>query len=330
MFKKVLVPLDRSPLAEHAIDRAIAIATASQAALDFVLVHKTLSYTSIGFDGAEAQAVERQYLESIVADVSARTSLSVTHAVMTGDIVDAICRRIEDVNADLVVMASHGRTGASRAWFGSVSDGVIRQSLVPVFVLRTTDGAPTQATTPSRLLVLLDGSAHAAEVLPAAVDLRACLDANLTLLRVIEPIAATAPAGDSRFDYVPPIVDADATWRLADEATAQLAETARRLRDATDTDVNFEVVVGASASTAILDFIGAHDIDGIAMSTHGRGLSRLLVGSVADDVLRGSGLPMLVYRPFARDGDAAPAQGEDVVAHMRQSPTASRSVATVE
>ena len=308
-LKRVLVPLDRSPLAEQAIERAIRIADASHAALDFVLVHKGY----LRLDGGGAWAGERRYLDGIVAAVSARASVPVTHAVLTGETADAICRRIEEVGADLVVMTSHGRTGVSRAWLGSVADGVIRQSLVPVLVLRATESSSQHGEAPPRLLVLLDGSLHAADVLPIAVNVGAAIGARLSLLRVVEPAAAIAPTGDTRFDYVPPIIDHGATRQIADDATAQLANTARAVSDAMSADVEFEVVVSANVAQAILDFVRARGIDVIAMSTHSRGLSRMLVGSVTDKILRGSGLPMLVYRPLGPGTRDVDAQADDVV-----------------
>jgi nucleotide-binding universal stress UspA family protein len=57
-------------------------------------------------------------------------------------------------------------------------------------------------------------------------------------------------------------------------------------------------VVESSVAHAIIAFASAHEVDVIAMSTHGRGASRLIIGSVADKVLRGSGLPILLHRPI--------------------------------
>jgi len=62
-------------------------------------------------------------------------------------------------------------------------------------------------------------------------------------------------------------------------------------------EVDWRVVVAPHIARAILDFVSAHEIDVIAMSTHGRGASRLLIGSVADKVLRGSEVPLLLRRP---------------------------------
>jgi nucleotide-binding universal stress UspA family protein len=94
-----------------------------------------------------------------------------------------------------------------------------------------------------------------------------------------------------------PTFDEPATKRMADEAKEQLDEIMRRLGDESGVEIDAQIVVEPRIGPAILDFARVHDIDVIAMSTHGRGMSRFLLGGVADKVLRGSGLPMLLYRP---------------------------------
>ena len=65
----------------------------------------------------------------------------------------------------------------------------------------------------------------------------------------------------------------------------------------TQTPVATDVVVEGSAAHAILDYARTHEVDVIAMSTHGRGASRLVMGSVADKVVRGGGVPVLLSCP---------------------------------
>jgi len=106
-----------------------------------------------------------------------------------------------------------------------------------------------------------------------------------------------------------------ATKRLADECAEQVEEMARNLRAETGLSVEARVVVGESTAKSIVDFAAAHSMDVIAMATHGRGASRLLLGSVADKVLRSSGLPMLVQRP-AVGGAAVELNAAEVEAQL--------------
>jgi len=310
MFRKLLVPLDRSPLAEQALGLASAIARASHAAIDLVLVHEPLPFAGFGDAPWYAEQIddEHQYLASIAAEVASGASVTTTHAVMRGGTVDMICRRARDDDADLIVMTSHGRTGLSRAWLGSVADGVLRQSAVPVLLLRPLEGKSRRDSTQpllKRLLVPLDGSALAADILQSVSSLARCDKARITLLRVVQPVPAIAFDVGMSFLYPPPIQDDAATDRLVNEAKDETAEVARRLRGERGLEVDAHVVVAPHVAQAIIDFAYDHAADAIAMSTHGRGASRLVFGSVADKVIRGSNLPMLLHRPIGiADPDA--------------------------
>lgn len=302
MFKKLLVPLDRSPLAEQAIGTAATIAKASHADIDLILVDQTLSVG--GFADAPWGGDQRddndEYLETIAKEVTSGASVSATHATLRGNPAEMICRRALDVNADLIVMTSHGRTGFSRAWLGSIADGVLRHSSVPVLMLRPVEGKSTRLGTPhpfKHVLVPLDGSAFATDALSTASALARCSGARLTLLRVVQPVPLIAPDAGMPLVYPPLVEDDTATKHLEHEAQDDLTELAHRFTKEAGVAIDSQVIVAGHVAQAIIDFAGGYDVDVIVMSTHGRGASRLFVGSVADKVLRASGLPILLRRP---------------------------------
>ena len=103
---------------------------------------------------------------------------------------------------------------------------------------------------------------------------------------------------DMALTYPPFVQDDVETGRAVDEAKKQLDDSARRLSNEGNVAVDAEVVVGTGVAQAIIDFARGHSVDVVAMSTHGRGASRLIMGSVADKVLRASELPMLLHRPI--------------------------------
>jgi len=302
MFRQILVPLDRSALAEQALGRAAAIARASHATLDVMLVHEPLpfgAFSDVPWH-AEQWTEEVNYVGTVVQELVSGATIQVSHNVLRGGAVDMICQRAREIDADLIVMTSHGRTGISRFWIGSVADGVIRRSHVPVLVLRPTDEKNRREATHlfSRILVPLDGSALAAEALTSASTLAQCSGARLILLRVVQPVPLIITDVGLPFAYPATVPDEVATRGLIEEATTELEDVARRVRAETGLDVDSFVVQGGSTAHEIIDFARGHHIDAIAISTHGRGASRLLVGSVADKVLRASELPTLVHRPL--------------------------------
>jgi nucleotide-binding universal stress UspA family protein len=304
VFKKLLIPLDRSSLAEQAIGQAAAIARAAHAEVDVVLVHQPLPFAGFNDEPWNEQQWnnDHKYVETIANDVTSGARVPVTHNVARGEAIDMICKRAWDIQADLIVMTSHGRTGLSRAWLGSVASGVIRHSAIPVLVLRpvaTKDDAAAAHHLFKHILVPYDGSALGAEILEGALALAECSAARVTLLRVVEPVPMAMAIGVDMGPVYPPFIpDEVATNRLAETAAEQLDDVARRVFEKGSVAVEAEVVVAPGVAQAIIDFARGHSVDAIAMSTHGRGASRLFFGSVADKVLRASGLPMLMHRPL--------------------------------
>jgi nucleotide-binding universal stress UspA family protein len=303
MFKQLLVPLDRSPLAEQAIGQAVAIARASHAGVEFVLVNQPVPF--LGVDGTPLNTAiwkaEDKYIRAIADEAAAGGSVTTTHSVLSGEVVDTICRRASEVDADLVVMTSHGRTGFSRAWMGSVADGVLRRSTIPVLMLHpqsTKNDLRAAHHLFNRILVPLDDSALSIDILPSATALAQCGHARIYLLQVVQPMPILEVDVDMALMYPPLTLDEAATARVMENAESYLAGVAQTLAKEGMTDVETHVVLGGGVSRAILDFARGHDVTAIAMSTRGRGASRLLVGSVADKVLRASTLPILLRRPM--------------------------------
>jgi nucleotide-binding universal stress UspA family protein len=325
MFKKLLVPLDRSPLAEQALGPATAIARASSAEMEVVLVHQPVPFA--GFTDAPGKAEqmrdEEKYLASIVEGLACDEFVTATYGLLLGDVVQMICERACEIEADLIVMTSHGRTGMSRVWLGSVADGLVRQSAIPVLILRPVVAkADGRAVRPlfQRILVPVDGSKLSMQALAAASELARCGEGRLVLLRIVQPVPLLTAYAGMPFVYPPSSQDIAATDRLADEAEQQLAQVARALAEQGVTDVGTHVIVATHIAREIIEFARRHHIDAIAMSTHARGASRLLVGSVADKVLRASGLPILLRRPVAAGSEPAFVNSESI---EQQSPALS-------
>lgn len=147
------------------------------------------------------------------------------------------------------------------------------------------------------ILVPLDGSELAEQVLPYAVSFAQGLDARIWLLHVIDP-ESLPPLAEEHQVYL------DQLQQNAEaHARAYLEHQANQLRRLGVASVMTSVQYGKPADVlaGYGEGVMAHDL--IALSTHGRsGLSRLLLGSVADRVLHSTNTPLLVVRP--REGQA--------------------------
>jgi Universal stress protein UspA and related nucleotide-binding proteins len=301
MFRKLLVPLDRSSFAEQALGPATAIARASGAAVDLVMAHEPRPLAGAPDVAWHAEQIdgEEEYLAEMAAQVGKRASISVSHAVVPGETVSAICKRRLEVKADLVVMTTHGRTGIKRAWVGSIADGVLRRSGVPVLMCRP--AAKASRNMPfvpfKKILVLTDGSIASMGVMKSAISLAKSNCARLCLLRIVQPVQLLMVETAIPFAFPLPAEDEISTERMARRAKLELAETARDMSEKYSVDIDSHVLVAREVAEAIIDFALRSGIDAIAMSTHGRGASRLVLGSVADKIIHAAALPMLVQAP---------------------------------
>jgi len=147
-----------------------------------------------------------------------------------------------------------------------------------------------------KILVCLDGSALAEQVLPYAAEQARRFGSRLTLLHVaLEPVmAATGAAGGPEHLEKPGVLDQ--MKKEHKQGLAYLEKVAAKLRkDGLEVDV---VILQESPGDAIVSYASENNFALIAMATHGRsGLGRAVFGSVAEHVLRNSDLPLLVIRP---------------------------------
>jgi len=225
---------------------------------------------------AECQQQEQLYLDGTAKMLDAISHVPVSTAVVPGLAEDGIDARRRQVAADLVVMATHGHGAVSRFFLGSVADELIRHVETPVLLVRPQEPPPDllPESVADNVLIPLDGSPLAEQVLGPAADLARLLQARCTLFRVVEPNGKSGRPG---------------------EAEGYLRGIADRLRGQ-ELAVDARVVVAPRAADAISEEAARAGL--IALSTHGRGgVRRLLLGSAADKVIRGTSLPILVYRP---------------------------------
>jgi nucleotide-binding universal stress UspA family protein len=312
MFQKILVPLDGSDGAEQAIPVAARIASASGGTV-MLLAVATLPNE---FNPEEKQPAEvdspglldenlhqaRQYLNSVtampeLADVQTRVE------ALTGRVAPAIMSAITLLQADLVVMCSHGHSGFKRWVLGSIAQKIVPHSPVPVLLLR--EGVPLLTGQSVRALVPLDGSPLAGAALKPAMELVAALapagQRSLHLVRVVDdPVSTGIVRPNVRFDQEVGRAEArrEAYRYLADEATQLMKGdfAAYGLTVTTSVSVNTDV------AEALVEKAGQADevFDLIAMATHGYGgLQRWAMGSTTERVLHHAKLPLLVVHADA-------------------------------
>jgi nucleotide-binding universal stress UspA family protein len=299
MFRLIMVPVDGSTFSEAALPPAIRMARTMGAAVQLVTVHEPIP--TLDYELWERQAHEwsERYLEELTERLQSENGTEFRSKVLAGSVAEAIEKEVEESGADMVVMASHGRGAFSRLWLGSSSDQFVRRSHVPVLLVKPEESTEGEAVGTSdrfrHMLIPMDGSKHSESVLECAIDLGKTEGVKYTILRVFPYPAEFASA------YLPHTVqlNAEIFEEGKREAEAYINEKAKELQ-ADGLDVTPKLVVDASPAAGILHMVDEVGADLVAMATHGRGgVNRLMLGSVADKILRASHVPVLLLRPEA-------------------------------
>lgn len=302
MYRTILVPLDDSAFSE----RALPMATTLAQHLKSKLILTRVANASV-FPGADATEAQVQAVREAQAHLTALASrlgeqgLDIEIAVPYGDAAEEILVEVGLHSADLVIMCTHGRSGLGRWIYGSTAEQVLHHSPAPVLLVQPTGDSMTLRLERARtsFLVPLDGSAFAEAALPHATTLTRAFDGTILLLRVLEPPTSAYTLAEA--SLLPPTSEGS-----FEEAESYLAGMAESLRDSgfvvqTALQEGWPADVIAHQSAALGSSL-------IVMATHGRtGVARLLLGSVALQVVRRSSLPVMLVRPAQQPAASPPA-----------------------
>ena len=298
MFRIILVPLDGSRFAEAALPLAFSLSRKTKANVHLLTVQELLP-TIVSEEWTRAASEwHGKYLDGLVPAARAASNGKISTRLRSGHVVEEIQAEVAERNADLVVMATHGRGGISGIWMGNTADSFIRHADGPVILVRPQEEEDHDLGaewSPSRILVTLDGTGESEEVLDHALYIGGLFDARFLLLRVI-PL----PKG-FKSSYPPHLIrmNREASDAAMEEASRYLDHHAEKLRNQGHA-VDVDVVEAGQAGHGILTKAEEAGCDLIAMSTHGRGrIAKTLLGSTADKVVRGARIPVLLFRPGA-------------------------------
>jgi nucleotide-binding universal stress UspA family protein len=319
MYRSILVPLDGTRFGSYAIPWAARVAEATGATLHLVHVHhyedrdpglstmpqfqfQNIAAANVEHD-RQRTAKELEMLEQRAQELHTRLGISVEARVLHGGTADAVAEEARRIAADLVVMATHGRVGVQRLRHGSMAGALVSRLAVPMLCVHPADedapGLPPRFRT---ALVPLDGSAFSEQALEAAAPLFAAFGTAVTLLHVVAP----TPLLQSGFE------EGFTNFSGREQALHYLEALADRY-EARIPELRVLALEHGEPAQVIASVLAGGEYDVAALATHGRsGLSRLLLGSVAENVLAKAWHPMLLVRPAAagaRGPELAAAEG---------------------
>ena len=300
-FRDILIPLDGSRFAEAALPMALRLAKSAHARLHLALAHEP-AVVPVGLGEAVAQPADdsqgrlwrQSYLIETVDQLKQACAGEVDFRELEGPAGPVICEEATRLDIDLVVMATHGRGAMGRLWLGSVADYLIRHLNLPVLLVHPDRGrVPLPKNLSRSILVALDLSRDAEAILEPVITLTQLTQGHVTLLHNLEPALGTATQVPYPVPFDPVLLEENRRY-----AQSQLDRLADRLR-LRGVSVSARISTGTSTAAVLLEELEKSEYDLIAMTTHGkRGLGRLLLGSVADKVIRGASKPVLVMRPL--------------------------------
>lgn len=284
-----VVALDGSVTAEAVLSWATMLARSLRLRLLLLtVISDTPLHTE--HDGPPSDHAARDYLDGVAASLQGDGLMLETQVVAAErDIAGAINTVAANVDAALILIATHGYSGFDRWMLGSTAETVVRTATRPILVVGATAALDrAKPASIDRILVPLDGFRFAEAAVPVAISLARALGAVLDLVHVVpRPWTFVADISET------------IERQLGEAATVYLERLAAQIPQ--DVKVEGHVRQGSPAA-AILDYREAAAAGLIVMSTHGRsGLRRWALGSVADRVLHASDRPVLLVRPAADD-----------------------------
>lgn len=295
MFRRLLVPLDGSRLAEAALPPAVTLARQLGAEITlFHAVERSAPETVHGERHLTAQAEAAAYLAEAASWVAAQGVAVRTHLdTTTTDVAASIVSGGAEEAADLVVLCTHGRGGLRGLLFGRVAEQVLQRGQIPVLLVRPTPAGREQSFTCRRIMVPLDGSPTAEAALPPALEVARACAAELLLVMVV-PTVQTVSGERAAATRLMPIAAAALLDSEAADAARYLQSTAANNAAGARTQA---VVERGEPVGTLLDVAARRAADLIVMATHGRsGVDAMWAGSVAARIIAHSTRPVLLVR----------------------------------
>ncbi len=290
-----LIPLDGTNLSESAFELLPFLKTLGFDSVQLVSVWEAAWEEKEAGSHDERELGEvaekgRSYLEAYLSEQAEKVrslGFAVATSVRIGQPAEETAAAAEEAHADLILIATHGRTGSARWRLGSVADKIVRHAAFPTLVIGPNVEVSLAPFKLDRILIPLDGSALSEEVLSLSTFIADRTGAGLDLVRSV----SLAPVA---YDESMGIYPGDMITAMEDAARAYLERKRGELGE--KRDVKTSLLIGAPGEQLLL-FLKENPAGLVVMASHGRGgFVRAALGSVTDRVLHGPS-PVLVIRP---------------------------------
>ena len=288
IFQRIVVGVDGSSAAGNATALAVRLAQTHQSevlfanAVDYAAARESSAAVIEALTADGHRILENAKSRAVEACVAARAQL------LEGRPEYALTRFAGEVNADAIVVGSKGPGVAERFFVGSTAEGILRLTMLPVFIAR--EQQPAIATTFTRIVVAIDNSDPSDAAIELATKLAVIHGSRLAFCHVVDENTLYEEAANYGGATYPVLHE----W--LDEATI-LSRTAAEQAEGTGIRSVETAVLTGNPAAEILKFAAAQGSDLIVVGAHGRrGLRHLLLGSVTNTLVRRSTTSVLVVR----------------------------------
>lgn len=309
MINQILLPLDRSALAECVLPNAIAVAHAFKSQVTLLHVmdtpHEVRRYRATDplnwqIRKAEAQA----YLHELALRLSATGLLTETH-ILEGAAAEQVLGFLDTHTFQLIILSSHGQSGLSEWGVSSVVQKIVLRAPTSLMIVHAAQPMPPDITglRYKRILVPMDGSQRAETILPTAATLARAHNAQIILAHIVQKPSMPRRTLPSREDV-----------RLADQLVkhnqAEASQYLDQLRSRITGKIETRVLVSDHLAATLHELVEQEKTDLVLLSAHGRSSqTRGLYGTVVSSFIAYGTTPLIIMRDGAQS-PTSPTPGE--------------------
>jgi nucleotide-binding universal stress UspA family protein len=304
-IRRILCPIDFSDYSRHALDHAVAIARwyeSTITAMHVFSVGPVAAYAP-GMPGFQSIALTPADRDQLLVEMerfietASTPEIPIEAIIREGDTASEILSQATDLDADLLVMGTHGRSGFERLLLGSITEKVLRKATCPLLTVprRHPDAVPASPVLFKQILCPVDFSDGSMRALNYAMSLAQEADAHLTVVHVMA----------HGLEFTPDLYDtviADERLSLADYRTRREEDARQRLKEAIPEAVAAycrvdTMVASGKPDREILRIAAERQTDLIVIGVQGRGAADLMfLGSTTNHVVREATCPVLTLR----------------------------------
>ena len=296
MFNRILLPLDRSPLAESVLPHAIALARAFESQLTLLHVMDTArgSRWRRAVDPLNWQ-IRKVEAESYLHDLTLRlqqAGITPETRILEGHDAEQIIEFARNDHTELIILSSHGQSGMSEWNVSNVVQKIALRARTCIMIVRA-----SQRATPDlarlhyrRILVPVDGSQRAECILPVAATLARAHEAQILLAHIVQPPQMPRRTPPSREDV-------ELANRIVERNTAEVTQYLEQLRSQLSGQVEPRVLVSDHVSATLHELVEQEQSDLVLLSAHGfASRTRWLYGDVVTSFISYGTTPLLIMQ----------------------------------